>query len=90
MTDWVFGIVFLALFCVLVLAMAVMVFRRRRKVEPLPDGDYTVTMIGTHETPQGVATVFKVDSPEQFKGRTVTVVRGSDDGQAESDVDEQI
>ncbi len=59
----------------LVLSGVVFVFVLRRKVESLPDGDYMVTIVDVHETPQGVATVFRVDGPKEYKGHRVTIVK---------------
>ena len=74
---WV-GVIGLVALLSLVLSVVLLVLqlRRRRKFGPLPDGDYVVTIIETRGTPQGVATVFRVDEPEEFKGHTVTIVKG--------------
>lgn len=72
--NWLVIIGFVALLA-LVLSGVVLVFLTRRKLEPLPDGDYIVTIIGTRETPQGVATVFKIDEPKELRGHTVTIVK---------------
>ena len=74
--NWLVIIGFVALFS-LVLSSVVLIFlARKRKVDPLPDGDYVVSIVGTRETPEGVATVFKIDEPKEFQGHTVTVVKG--------------
>ena len=74
--TWLMVVGFVALLA-LILSVVVLVFlTRRRRFEPLPDGDYIVTVIGTRETPQGVATVFKVDEPKELRGRIVTIVKG--------------
>ena len=60
-----------------VLSVTLVVFQiRRKRVEPLPNGDYVVTIVETCETLQGSATVFRIDEPKEFQGRTVTMVKG--------------
>jgi len=73
---WI-GIIGLLALVFFVVSVVLFVYGRR-KVEPLPDGDYVVTVVGTHETPGGTATVFRVDEPKEFEGKLVTVVKGSE------------
>lgn len=74
--NWLTVIGFAALLSLVLSVVVLVLLARRRRVEPLPDGDYAVTIIRTYETPQGVATVFKIDEPEGLKGQTVTIVKG--------------
>ncbi len=72
--DWLIVIGFVALLS-LILSVVFIVLTLRKRIEPLPDGDYLVTIVETRETPRGVATVFKIDEPKEFEGHTVTVVK---------------
>ena len=73
--NWLVVIGFVALLS-LILSVVVLVFLTHRgRIEPLPDGDYIVSIIETRETPRGVATVFKVDEPKELQGRIVTIVK---------------
>jgi hypothetical protein len=62
---------------VLVASGALIMAARRRRPASLPDGDYTVTVIKTEETPSGIVDVFRIDEPEELRGRTVRIVRDS-------------
>jgi len=74
--NWgIVGVGFVALVS-LVLSGVVLMFQiRRRRIASLPDGDYTVTIIETRKTLRGVATVFRIDEPEEFKGHVITIVK---------------
>ena len=74
--SWLAVIGFVALISLVLSGVVLLVLLRRRKVEALPDGDYLVTVIGTRETPQGVATTFRVDEPKEAAGQVVTIVKG--------------
>ena len=74
--NWLIIVGFVALLAFVLSSVLLVLQVRRRRVEPLPDGDYIVTIIETRMTPQGVATVFKVDEPKEAKGRIVTIVKG--------------
>lgn len=78
--NWLLIVGLVALLA-LILSVVVLVFLTRRgMIEPLPDGDYIVTIIETRETPRGIATVFKVDEPKELQGRVVTIVKGKGNG----------
>lgn len=44
-----------------------------RSLVELPDGDYEVTCLGVDETPQGVRTTYRVESPGEHRGSQVVV-----------------
>ena len=78
--NWLVVVGFVALLA-LVLSGTLFVFMaKRRKVRPLPDGDYSVTIVETHDTLQGVVTVFRIDEPEELKGQKVTIKEGKTNG----------
>ena len=73
--NWLATIGFVALIA-LVLSVVMLVFiLKRRGLRELPDGDYVVSVMETRNIPQGVATVFKIEEPKEFKGHTVTIVK---------------
>ena len=73
--NWLAIIGFVALIA-LVLSVVVFVFTLKRRVlHELPDGDYVVSVMETRNIPRGVATVFKIEEPKEFKGHTVTIVK---------------
>ena len=74
--NWLVIIGFFTLIALVLSGVVLLLLLRRRGVEALPDGDYLVTIIGTHETPRGVATVFRVDEPKEAEGQVVTIVKG--------------
>lgn len=76
----VVAIGFVALLSLLISVVVLILVARRKRFTSLPDGDYIATIIKTRETLTGTETVFKVDEPKEFRGHTVTIVRGKPDG----------
>lgn len=74
--NWLVVVGFVALLSLVVSAVLLVFMMKLRGIEPLPDGDYVATIIETRETPLGTATIFRVDEPKEFKGQTVTIVKG--------------
>lgn len=79
--NWLYAVGFVALAALFLSVTVLVLMTRKGKFEPLPDGDYIVTIIEVRESPRGVETVFRIDEPVGFKGRTVTMVKGKTDGE---------
>jgi len=73
--NWIVVVGIVALASLILSTVVLVLLAHRRKFEPLPDGDYIVTIVETHDTPQGLATVFRVNEPKEFRGQTVTIVK---------------
>jgi len=77
--NWIVAVGIVALASLILSTLVLLLLARRNGAEALPDGDYVVTVVSTHETPQGVATVFRVEGPKEFEGQTVTIVKEKQD-----------
>jgi len=73
--NWIVAVGIVALASLILSTVVLILLARRRKFEPLPDGDYVVSVVETRNIPQGVATVFKIEEPKEFEGHTVTIVK---------------